>query len=184
MKTWELSFCGRKANNFKLTEDEQSIKAIAQILTIAPITIWNVLKRKAVSVVLNNSRARKASAADDRNIKRTEQTLNQLSVNINSLQRAGVNVTQSIFWRKRLHQKCGGYTKRCKPLILSFLSFLDSSNKNDLHQSDGKAKAWRQKRFAHDPSQAHRAGGMSWLWFTWLLLGQAQWWCNMTAAVN
>ncbi|XP_049319818.1 homeobox-containing protein 1a isoform X2 [Astyanax mexicanus] len=122
MKTRELSM-GEKQAIVKLREDGKSIRAIAQTLAIANTTVWNILKKKVVTGVLSNrcrtGRPRKTTALDDRNIVSAVENDPKTTVSdiSNTLQRAGVKVSQSTV-RRRLHeQKYRSFTERCESLI-------------------------------------------------------------------
>ncbi|KAG2467810.1 TCB1 transposase, partial [Polypterus senegalus] len=177
MRSKKLSMQVKEAI-FKLRKQKKRIRETATKLRVAKSTVWYILRKKASTGELSNTKSpgcpRKTTVVDDRRIismvKRNPfTTANQVN---NTLQGVGVLISKSTI-KRRLHEsKYRGCTARCKPLIslknrMARLDFAKEhlkkpaqfwknilwtdETKINLYQNDGKKKVWRRRGTAHYP---------------------------------
>ena len=106
-----------------LKNQNKPVREIAETLSVAQSTVWNILKKKECTSELSNTkrpgRPWKTTMVDDKRIlslvkKNPFTTVGQIN---NTLQEAGVCVSKSAI-KRRLHQsEYRGFTTTCKPLV-------------------------------------------------------------------
>ncbi|KAG2458785.1 TCB1 transposase, partial [Polypterus senegalus] len=177
MRSKELSMQMKEAI-LKLQKQKKPTRKIATILRVAKFTVWYILRKKASTGELSNTKRpgcpRKTTVVDDHRIismgKRNPfTTANQVN---NTPQGVGVSISKSTIKRRLYVSKYRGCTARCKPLIslknrkarLDFAKehltkpaqfwkniLWTDETKINLYQNDGKKKVWRRHGPPHYP---------------------------------
>ncbi len=148
MRSKDLSI-QEKQTIVRLQEQNKSIRERAGALGDAKSTVWYILRKEECTGELRNierpGRPRRTTVVDDRRIRSMvkKNPFTTSSQEKNTLQEADVSTI-----KRRLHQsKDRGFSTSCKQGLIRLWT---AEIKINLHQNDGKKKAWRRLGTAHD----------------------------------